>query len=260
MGKITFNEIILADPEVDYGQGKIIKVQCVLAGEVTLMGRNDSCFCGSGKKTKKCHPDINESSLVAKLLGIYAEIDKRNSKANTICEIGCADCCADDFEIHLSEFMAILDYLKIGSPFERVRHRELREAINRYNPEVRGWCMFLDQKEKICKIYAVRPLVCRNYGTTRQATYPICAPMQLCSGENRLLDECDYPHIDTTTNRINLTNEHTKITLQSKMQPLIMWFKSNVDDSGTLNTQKMRDMFRAATKLNVDEVLRIMQG
>ena len=31
-----------------------------------LMGRNDLCFCGSEKKQKKCHPNINEDSEVIK--------------------------------------------------------------------------------------------------------------------------------------------------------------------------------------------------
>ena len=32
------------------------------------MGRNDLCFCGSGKKQKKCHPNINEDSVAAKII------------------------------------------------------------------------------------------------------------------------------------------------------------------------------------------------
>jgi len=42
------------------------------AGEIKFMNRNDVCFCGSGKKVKHCHRDINEKSLLAKMLALYA--------------------------------------------------------------------------------------------------------------------------------------------------------------------------------------------
>ena len=42
-----------------------------------LMGRNDLCFCGSGKKQKKCHPNINEDSVAAKNYKTIYTIIKR---------------------------------------------------------------------------------------------------------------------------------------------------------------------------------------
>ena len=41
-----------------------------------LMGRNDLCFCGSGKKQKKCHPNINEDSVAAKIIKLYTQLSK----------------------------------------------------------------------------------------------------------------------------------------------------------------------------------------
>ena len=40
------------------------------------MGRNDLCFCGSGKKQKKCHPNINEDSVAAKIIKLYTQLSK----------------------------------------------------------------------------------------------------------------------------------------------------------------------------------------
>ena len=37
---------------------------------------NDLCFCGSGKKHKKCHFDINPSSKLADIYRAYKEFDK----------------------------------------------------------------------------------------------------------------------------------------------------------------------------------------
>lgn len=42
------------------------------------MRRNDLCFCGSGKKIKKCHDNMNSDSLVAQLL-INFFVEKLNA-------------------------------------------------------------------------------------------------------------------------------------------------------------------------------------
>jgi preprotein translocase subunit SecA len=44
----------LADGELDEGQGAQVVEQRVLDAEHQL-GRNDACWCGSGKKYKRCH-------------------------------------------------------------------------------------------------------------------------------------------------------------------------------------------------------------
>ena len=252
------HEVTLVDPEAEYGHGKKVVVQHYCVGDVQLVGRNDLCFCGSGKKVKRCHPKINEQSLVAKLLQLYAEIDERNSKAATVCKTGCAKCCSGDFDVHLTEFLTILNYLKIGSSRpEDVQYDELRTTLKEYNISNK-WCIFLDQKEKVCKTYAVRPLVCRNYGTTKQATETECEHRKKHGNTGGLLDETDHVNIDTVTNRIHLKSEYTKIA--TKTQPLILWFRNNVNDDGKLKTQRMRDMLQAATAQNVDAVIRVLQA
>lgn len=46
------------------------------------MGRNDLCFCGSGKKQKKCHPNINEDSVAAKIIKLYTQLPFQKSVLN----------------------------------------------------------------------------------------------------------------------------------------------------------------------------------
>lgn len=41
------------------------------------MKRNEPCFCGSGKKLKRCHPDIRPDSRAAKLLNITGRLEER---------------------------------------------------------------------------------------------------------------------------------------------------------------------------------------
>ena len=78
-----------------------------------LMGRNDLCFCGSGKKQKKCHPNINEDSVAAKIIKLYTQLSKEleenvYGKKNIKCQKGCNACCKDYFAINEVEFAVII--------------------------------------------------------------------------------------------------------------------------------------------------------
>lgn len=169
------------------------------------MGRNDVCFCGSGKKTKKCHPDINEDSIVAGLLSLYNELDMiiNNHFGNTgyeyPCREGCSKCCYDYFPISDIEFDMITIELRNWSKAEM---EELARKTVLYwnrlaetNPEYvsileeditgkENWemmrdmrysfggkdypCLFLDDDTQKCKVYNSRPFMCRSYGLTYQ--------------------------------------------------------------------------------------------
>jgi Fe-S-cluster containining protein len=232
-------------------------------GGVKFMGVNSRCFCGSGKKVKHCHPNINEESLVAKLLSLYAVIDKRNSKAKTICQEGCAECCDDNFEIYFAEFLAILDYLSIENKHgnEQTRCRNWRKMTEEWNPKVEGVCFFLYQKEKTCKIYAVRPLICRNYGTTKQDTEVACSKLYNSTTPLELVDAEEFPKIDTAKNRLyidgKLNGKNLRV-LQKKL-PLSLWLKSQLDEYGNLTEEKTKKLLHSATKADVNEFLRVLE-
>jgi Fe-S-cluster containining protein len=166
------------------------------------MGRNNDCFCGSGLKQKKCHPDIHPDSAVARLLKFYYRLDtdiaeyQKGREDQIACKKGCSSCCSDLFLISIPEFclimreiqkwnrsmLDILSYKTVkawlafeqASPeaaarFASVSHDkdsiidDLNLAIEiNHLPEP---CPFLF--DNICSIYKVRPMVCRIHGVVK---------------------------------------------------------------------------------------------
>lgn len=165
------------------------------------MGRNDLCFCGSGKKKKKCHANINENSIAAEIIKFYKEFDnelQRNvfEKLNVKCKKGCCECCGDFFPISEVEFAIIMDYLMQEKGKDTVQmiikkgleqneffkreypdyYQQLEEDLNgrgvdealrltiQNMPTKQGeQCVFLND-DASCSIYEVRPIICRTYG------------------------------------------------------------------------------------------------
>lgn len=164
------------------------------------MGRNDLCFCGSGKKQKKCHANINENSVAAKTLRLYNEMSKEleeniYGKKDVICKKGCNNCCKDYFSISEVEFAIIMDHLYSKMGIEKTNEiinkalalvdrfeknnpeyfRQLEENVTgkdrnyvlRMNienmPERQEECVFVDA-DGGCSIYNVRPIICRTHG------------------------------------------------------------------------------------------------
>lgn len=193
-----------------------LKVQSgnlIIRKEELLMGRNDLCFCGSGKKQKKCHPNINEDSVAAKTIKLYARLSKQldeniYGKKNVKCEKGCNACCKDYFAISEVEFAIIMDYLFNNCGVEKTNmiiekaialtekfrknnpeyYKQLEENISgkamnymvRINlenmPEKQEECVFLDEGGGCC-IYDARPIICRTHGVcyySRDSEHKIC--------------------------------------------------------------------------------------
>lgn len=165
------------------------------------MGRNDMCFCGSGKKQKKCHPDIFENSIAANIIKFYNELDKEidnniYGKCNVKCKQGCNECCEDFFNISEVEFAIIMEYSVKTKGLERTlefiekglemsiffkeqyplyyeqleqditgkdRMDALRISIDNLPDKQSKKCIFIDETES-CSIYEARPIVCRTHG------------------------------------------------------------------------------------------------
>jgi len=170
-----------------------------------IMGRNDKCFCGSGKKYKNCHNDIHEESIAADVLRLYSSIDediKVNNKKK-ICQKGCSECCSDFFLISEAEFAVILSYFKstygnemtnelikkgieFSKTFEKDEPEYFRQLTENMNtsksldslnrliinniPEKQSLpCVFLNNENQ-CMIYDVRPVICRIHGIYLKST------------------------------------------------------------------------------------------
>jgi len=162
------------------------------------MGRNDLCFCMSGKKKKNCHPDIHEESQAAAKLKIYSQLEydlKTNRQAangTSLCVPGCSDCCYDYFTVQGIEFDLILNELakwdgdklnnlikrvdKYWTMFEKENKEATRllvygtdndiEKINSSIDKTSFPCAFFDVTTQLCQIYEVRPFKCRIFGNT----------------------------------------------------------------------------------------------
>ncbi len=163
------------------------------------MGRNDLCFCGSQKKAKRCHPDINEQSRAAKVIRLYNTIDTmidnhyRKTGFKKPCSKGCPGCCHGDFPVSTIEFDIITreirgwDYdkkhhfikicEKLWNDIDRQYH-EYTEVLEKdatrqkdvflkslsYDPDPKDIpCPFLND-DNSCMVYSVRPVICRTHG------------------------------------------------------------------------------------------------
>ena len=95
-------KITIIDPITD--EKSVYQIRLLYDGED--MGNNNLCFCGSGIKKKKCHPDIHEKSLFATLLHYYKELDDESKTVqNPLCKKGCNECCESTFSVHNQNFL-----------------------------------------------------------------------------------------------------------------------------------------------------------
>ena len=186
------------------------------------MRDNELCFCGSGKIVKYCHPDINEKSLVAYILALYNNIDARYSRSNSVCKRGCFNCCSDNFMISFSEYLTIAQSIFSHARSECRVKDEWWSTISG-NDKLDGYCIFIDQKFFTCKIYTIRPLICRNYGATVQDTYfKLCDPSSkqdessLCAPVKAILeDHAEHQDIASLLGLVN-TEEYDAIVNKDK--------------------------------------------
>jgi len=163
------------------------------------MERNEKCFCGSGKKYKRCHIGVEPDSVLGKLVSFYQVLDKEleKSKNPAGCHAGCSACCNQVFAIQLSEFLyACYGYQKlygnitpifnVGSSIYSqvvVEYPELSQAIQKVESitdansyfrssnqlvecmeKLKVPCVFLNPNMNLCMIYDYRPIVCRYHG------------------------------------------------------------------------------------------------
>jgi len=178
---------------------------------VKSMGRNDECVCGSGKRSKSCHPRIEQNSFVGNLWKKYRTFDAKireiveKENISFICKKGCANCCCDYFYVSPLEYFIIKEYLLTCSPeiFEKTKVRgawQLQQLKELYPAEWKRLvstaslddsfqdhavipdgarffdCPFLCETERICKVYEVRPFICRLFGIS--SVYSMCRKLQ----------------------------------------------------------------------------------
>jgi Fe-S-cluster containining protein len=204
------------------------------------------------------------------LLRVYRELDEQQSNLSySLCEKGCASCCSDYFNVPITEFFSVLYHLKMTDGNGRLAElsREAREKISDvvlplggsdlYNIPNFPPCLFVDNVSDECKVYTVRPVLCRMYGTV--SGFPVCKRIeQDVLAKNALVKH--NPNIDVATNidRLVVNGAEADLVQNGKSHPLIYWF-AGLDEKGELKTRKMRDLFAASYSLPINEFFRIIQ-
>lgn len=232
----------------------------------SCMERNDKCFCGSGKKYKKCHYRINGESKLANIYRAYYEYDMvcREKGICNNCINGCSRCCKDFFFISECEFLLILEELihrgaNIDTYINAAKnimkninenHPEIIDRMNEYMPTTNKEidpsffienfdsfdlpkCMFLNSENK-CSIYSVRPIICRGYGTTETC--------RVMSNPKQEFPEKTKLHVEA--NIISSSNEMDK-KIFKRPYPLFYWFAYFLDEEHyDLTMQKVKNIAR----------------
>lgn len=231
---------------------------------ITDMSVNDPCFCGSGKKQNKCHPDIHEKSIIANLMSVYEQLDQDTKERQqfSICKKGCAQCCSDYFQVSVVEFFMILQGLHTNGN-NALLLKYIKTAQTRiqgiYLPEydfanVPNFpeCIFVDDLTNECKIYQLRPIICRLYGTVSELTKCEKISMSQQAIENLipLNKEIDI------SNNIDLITDNKNNVYEFKPHALVYWF-SRMTEEGAFKSKRMNDMFEVSTKFSSKEFLRI---
>ncbi|NLI13716.1 YkgJ family cysteine cluster protein [Pelotomaculum propionicicum] len=228
------------------------------------MSDDKICFCGSMRRHKKCHPDISWESLAAKMLSLYAESDRlidthySKNRVKPVCRKGCSECCSTVFSVSIVEFFLIcremikfdhkrvalvkqrvlqsISYLNSKQPqlldYFRSNHsgldfKEMSLKVYELSKGVKIDCPFLTEltnRERICSVYNVRPLICRIAGTS---FYSNDENMYICShiGTNKTIMSSGPSTVDIWGSFIKeiLTVTYNDAIYRGTVYPLIYW-------------------------------------
>ncbi len=239
------------------------------------MTKDMTCFCGSMRRHKKCHPDVSTDSLAAKMLSLDSEADiiinsyYSKQSVKPACRKGCSECCSTVFSVSIVEFFLIcremmkfdlkritlikqrvlqgISYLKSEHPalfnYFIADHSDLdykNMSLKTYelSKGVNIDCPFLTElpdRQRICSIYNVRPLICRISGTSY---YTEIENMYICShiGANKTIMDCGPSTVDIWSSFMKdiLTINHKDACYRGSVYPLIYWLYLASSDLGNL--------------------------
>lgn len=186
--------------------------------------------------------EMNPNSVIANLLSYFQEIQAdAESIHNKVCKKGCSKCCTNDFPISIVEFFAILRYIGIQYSDDFVLKIEKKSKISLYAPQ----CIFVDETDCSCKIYEIRPLICRKYGTYKNTDCPKLKETILSKQQR-----------DTSLNTIQFVckqygNKHFVCTPQN----IVYWFGKLQNNK--FKSERMNDLYSAAYFSDSETFLKI---
>ncbi|NMD72659.1 hypothetical protein HHO41_20700 [Bacillus sp. DNRA2] len=228
------------------------------------MSRNNLCVCGSGKKQKRCHSDINPDSRAGKLLQIYSHVDEITKsfeyEKNHPCKKGCSSCCYHNFSITDIEFKLILrelsnwpmeDVFKLKEEIESITNiiqRNFPDFFLTLEKDGTGKsldlmlkqtsnstfdipCPFLEVNKGTCKIYDTRPMICRLHGTTFYEKYEFTICENIPSNIENGKEVADVTSLKDEMDQ-TLIKFGDKVFM-NRPYPIFYWFKIYFDSIGT---------------------------
>lgn len=182
--------------------------------------------------------EMNEKSVMKALADYFETIENDLAKSpNQTCHKGCCECCTNDFEISISEYFMILNYLNIKYGSDFVKSVSEKAKISFSSDK----CIFIDSTNGSCSIYEVRPLVCRKYGLYKTKFY--------CDKLDYDKDLIQYTH-DTTVNTLCFNHRITGQKIAPIPKRIIQWF-SNLKN-GELSNERMKKLFYASFNESID--------
>ncbi len=245
-----------------------------IQGEEIDVSANDDCFCGSGKKRKKCHRLVYEGSVVANLWKTMSELDKQLSGFESFCRANCSDCCKEYFYVSGVEYYLIKNHLLTFAPdrFESIKREGIRqyELLQAKYPEERSKfnspvgkvaafndksvlrrfepCALLNSETGMCEAYPARTLICRLYGSS--SLYEYCDKIRdhiaTFGNSERMLAPIKYDE------NLSLNVDHFKLSdgslATARPYPLLYWLAN--DDIYT-------DAYDIAVSRSIQEYIRL---
>lgn len=206
---------------------------------------------------------MNSQSKAARVLKLYDSIDNqiydhyKDNCRKSPCKSGCPDCCHQYFIISDVESEIILDHLKtwdkirlntlinqVGKFYRdfKSKYKEVadyfnvnmdnaelnvvyHEYVNAVNADIKLPCVFLDDKTKKCKIYKVRPIICRTFGVSyyfpEQLEAPSCP--KIPNAKKAMEWQADLRFLFTEIDSVNKIKPHnTKYkTVELRRYPIL---------------------------------------
>lgn len=231
------------------------------------MSRNEECFCGSGKKQKKCHSTVSAGSKLSDMYVKYYSYDNKikELKLNGKCPRNCFRCCSDFFSVSENEFLLVLDfllrkggrelvdvYVKKANEFRQymsINFPEVIEELDSYISDMASMekslkkfadldyfkgrqlnCLFLEKYK--CSIYEARPIICRTYG--------MCKPCAFINNKEIYFKE----ESDLTKTQII----QGKRVIVKRPYPLFYYFSYFLSDDQYGGTMKKLSMIRSRSE------------
>ena len=208
--------------------------------------------------------NLNPESFVARIINIYREFDNEINRQNVSspCKKSCSDCCVSHFGVTQGEFFTVLYALGTKGNIIRYSNKakeiikknclpaEINDSFEISKSLILPPCIFVDETDKCCRIYEVRPTVCRAFGSVSELTD--CAKIMnentfevKLAKRNSKIDE-----LTEAASSINVLSARRYLRIEMPFKPMIYWLK-DFDEKGNLESKRFENLYNSATQKSI---------